>query len=213
MAAFDLEEQEQLETLKAWWKRWGNAVMLGVALLFAATAGWRYWQYRTATQAEEAAAIYDRLTQAMEAKDTKLARDAGAMLIDKYAATPFAPRAALLLGKINHASRDDKSAVAQLEWAIAHTKEVAVKDLARLRLASVHLDGKRYDAAMAQLRSPHSEAFGARFDDLTGDVAMAEGKRAEARASYQAAWAKLEADNPYRSIVELKLDALGGPSK
>lgn len=213
MAAFDLEEQEQLEELKAWWKRWGNAVMLGLALVIAAAAGWRYWQHYTATQAEEAAVVYDRLTQALTANDAKVARDAGAMLIDKYPRTPFAPRAALLLAKLNYGNKDVKSAEAQLEWTIAHTKEAALKDLARLRLASVLLDEKQYDAALKQLKSPHSDAFGFRFNDLTGDVFLAQGKRVEARASYQAAFTKMDADNPYRSIVELKLDALGGPTK
>jgi len=41
----------------------------------------------------------------------------------------------------------------------------------------------------------------------------AQGKKAEARVAYQAAFGKMEKDNPYRSIVELKLDALGGETK
>jgi len=44
-------------------------------------------------------------------------------------------------------------------------------------------------------------------------VLMAQGKKAEARVAYQAAFGKMEKDNPYRSIVELKLDALGGETK
>jgi predicted negative regulator of RcsB-dependent stress response len=66
---------------------------------------------------------------------------------------------------------------------------------------------------MKQLDSPHSDAFAARFSDLKGDTLLAQGKNAEARTEYQAALNKMETDNPYRSIVELKLDALGGPAK
>ena len=213
MATYDLDEQERLDELKAWWKRWGNLVMVGLAVVIAAAAGWRYWQNHTLTQSLEAAAVYEKLTQSLAANDAKSAREAGSMLIDQYKGTAYAPRAALLLAKLNVVNKDMKSAQAQLEWAVANSKEPAVKDLARLRLAGVQLDQKQYEDAQKTLSSPHSDAFASRFDDLKGDVLLAQGKRAEARAAYQAAFGKMKEDNPYRSIVELKLDALGGAAK
>ena len=213
MATYDLEEQEQLDELKAWWKRWGSLTMLGLAVVLAAAAGWKYWQHYTTTQASEAAVIYGKLTQSLQQNNAKTARDVGAILIDKYPRTPYASRAALLLAKLNFDNKDVRSTQAQLEWVIAHTKEAALKDLARLRLASVLLDQKQYDAALKQLDSPHSDAFGFRFDDLKGDVLLAQGKNDQARALYQAGFGKLTADNAYRNIIELKLNALGGPVK
>ena len=213
MATYDLDEQERLDELKAWWKRWGNLVMFGLALVIAAAAGWRYWQNHTLTQTLEAATVYEKLTQSLAANDAKVAREAGSMLIDQYKGTAYAPRAALLLAKLNAASKDLKSAQAQLEWAVANSKEPAVKDLARLRLAGVQLDQKLYEAALKTLSATHSDAFAPRFDDLKGDVLLAQGKQAEARAAYQAAFGKMQEDNPYRNIVELKLDALGGETK
>lgn len=213
MATYDLDEQERLDELKAWWKRWGTLVMIGAAVVVSAAAGWRYWQYHTLQQSLEAAAVYEKLTQSLAASDVKGAREAGSLLIDRYEGTAYAPRAALLLAKLNVINRDMKSAQAQLEWAAAHSKEAAVKDVARLRLAGVQLDQKQYDAALKTLAGSHSDAFAPRFEDLTGDVLLAQGKRAEARAAYQAAFGKMAEDNPYRSIVELKLDALGGASK
>jgi len=213
MATYDLDEQERMDELKAWWKRWGSLVMFGLAVVIAVAAGWRYWQNRVVTQSLEAAAVYEQLTQSLQTNDTKAARDAGAMLIDQYKGTAYAPRAALLLAKLNVSARDLKSAQTQLEWAVAHSKEPAVKDLARLRLAGVQLDQKEYDAALKTLSATHSDAFDFRFHDLKGDVLLAQGKPAEARAAYQAAFGKMAEDNPYRSIVELKLDALGGEAK
>ena len=213
MATYDLDEQERLDELKAWWKRWGNLVVIGLAVAIAAGAGWRYWQNRTVTQSLEAAAVYERLTQSLAANDVKGAREAGAMLIDQYKGTAYAPRAALLLAKLNVGTKELKSAQTQLEWAAANSKEPAVKDLARLRLAGVLLDQKQYDAALKTLSVTHSDAFAPRFDDLKGDVLLAQGKPDEARAAYQAAFGKIAEDNPYRNIVELKLDALGGESK
>ena len=213
MATYDLDEQERLDELKAWWKRWGNLVMIGLAVAIAAAAGWRYWQNRTVTQSLEAATVYEKLTQSLAANDVKGAREAGAMLIDQYKGTAYAPRAALLLAKLNVAGQDLKSAQAQLEWAAANSKEPAVKDLAHLRLAGVQLDQKQYDAALKTLSGTHSDAFAFRFHDLKGDVLLAQGKQADARAAYQAAFSKMQEDNPYRTIVELKLDSLGGQAK
>jgi len=213
MATYDLDEQERLDELKAWWKRWGSLVMIGLAVAIAAGAGWRYWQNRTVTQSLEAAAVYEKLTQSLAASDAKGAREAGAMLIDQYKGTAYAPRAALLLAKLNVGAKELKSAQAQLEWVAANSKEPAVKDLAHLRLAGVQLDQKQYDAALKTLSVTHSDAFAPRFDDLKGDVLLAQGKPAEARAAYQAAFGKIAEDNPYRNIVELKLDALGGETK
>ncbi len=213
MATYDLEEQEQMDELKAWWKRWGNWTMLGLAVVLAVTAGWKYWQYHTATQAMEAAVVFGKLTESVQQNNAKAARDVGAVLIDKYPRTAYAPRAALLLAKVNFDNKDVRSAQAQLEWVIAHTKEAALKDLARLRLAAVLLDQKQYDAALKQLDSAHSDAFGFRFDDMKGDVLLAQGKHPESRAAYQAAFNKMNAEHPYRTLVELKLNALGGPLK
>lgn len=210
MATYDLDEQERLDELKAWWKRWGSMLMMGLALVIAAAAGWRYWQSHTLTQSLEAATVYDKLTQSLATNDAKGARDAGSMLIDKYKDTAYAPRAALLLAKLNAVNKDLKSAQSQLEWAAANSKEPAVKDLARLRLAGVQLDQKQYDAALKTLAATHSDAFAFRFNDLRGDVLLAQGKPVDARAAYQAAYSKMQEDNPYRNIVELKLDAMGG---
>jgi predicted negative regulator of RcsB-dependent stress response len=213
MATYDLDEQERLDELKAWWKRWGSLVMVGLAVVIAVAAGWRYWQNRVATQSLEAAAVYEQLTQSLAANDAKASREAGAMLIDQYKSTAYAPRAALLLAKLNVGAKDLKSAQAQLEWAAANSKEPALRDLARLRLAGVQLDQKQYDAALKTLSATHSDAFAFRFHDLKGDVLLAQAKPAEARAAYQAAFGKMAEDNPYRNIVELKLDALGGEAK
>src|SRR3990167_2870451 len=55
MAALDLQEQEQLEALKAWWKENGNR-LLGVLLIaVVAMGGWRGWQYYQNKQGKEAA--------------------------------------------------------------------------------------------------------------------------------------------------------------
>jgi predicted negative regulator of RcsB-dependent stress response len=211
--AFDLEEQEKLDELKDWWKRWGNWVSLALAGALVATVGWQWWKNHQAAQAVEAAVIFDRLDQAAEAGDAKAVREIGGMIIDKYTGTGYAPRAALILAGVNLSQKDSKSARAQLEWAVEHARETGLKDLARLRLASLLLDAKEYDTAMGQLNAAHSDAFAPRFNDLRGDVLLAQGKTQEAKAAYDAAYKALDERNSLRQLVGFKLDALGGPAK
>jgi predicted negative regulator of RcsB-dependent stress response len=211
--ALDLEEQEKIDELKAWWQRWGNLASFGLAAVLAAAAGWQWWQNHQAGQSVEAAAIYDKLVQAMEAGDARVAKEAGGMIIDKYAGTGYAPRAALMLAGVNLSQNDAKSAQAQLEWAVEHTREAGLKDVARLRLASVLLDAKKYDAAMSQLNASHTDAYAPRFNDLKGDVLLAQSKTQDAKAAYDAAYKALDEKSPMRQLVAVKLDALGGPAK
>lgn len=211
--AFDLEEQEKLDELKAWWDRWGNLVSFAIAGVLVAAAGWQWWKNHQATQAVEAASIFAKLEQVAEADDAKAVREIGGMIIDKYASTGYAPRAALILAGVNLNQKDSKSARAQLEWAVEHSRDPGLKDVARLRLAALLLDAKEYDAALGQLNAAHSDAFAPRFNDLKGDVLLAQGKAQDAKAAYDAAYKALDEKNPLRPLVGFKLDALGGPAK
>src|SRR6266545_813238 len=67
MAAYDLEEQEQLAELKAWWKEHGGTVMLGATLALAAFGAWNGWMWYQRSQAAQAAVLYAAL-QVLEAR-------------------------------------------------------------------------------------------------------------------------------------------------
>ncbi len=213
MATYDLEEQEQLDNLKAWWKRWGNYLIYGASAALIAFAGYQYWQRTISTKTDEAAIKFESMQQALQGNDLKTAREAGAALIDQYEGTAYSTRAAIQLARINADSKDFKSAKAQLGWVIENSKEAAYRDVARLNLAALLLDEKQYQPALAQLNAAHTEAFAPRFDDLKGDIYLAQGKNAEARAAYTAAFAKLKETDALHGVVELKLDAMGGPAK
>jgi len=86
-----------------------------------------------------------------------------------------------------------------------------VQAIARLRLANVLIDDQAYDEALKVLAAKPERSFEAPFEALRGDVLVAQGKRAEARAAYQAALAKARPDDAAaRELLQLRLDALGG---
>jgi len=208
MAAYDLEEQEQLATLKAWWKQNGNLVLgtiTAVLLVFAAWNGWRWYQR---SQALEAAALYENLQQAARMSDGKAARDAAGGILEKYAGTAYAPLAALVSAKVNYQAGDLKTARAQLQWAVDNARQEEVRAIARLRLATVLMDDNAYDEAMKIVAAKPPEGFDALFSSMRGDILSAQGKRAEARIAYKAA-ADKATDAAFRETLRLKLDALG----
>lgn len=208
--AYDLEEQEQIDAIKAWWKDNGNTVLLGVALFVAVVGGMQGWRYYQHKQTMQAATLYDLLQNADAGHDVKSIRDVAGKLMDEYPRTGYASRAALLAAKANYESGDAKSAQAQLQWTLDHAKSAEIKDAARLRLAGVLLDGKNYDAALKLLEAPHDAGFDGLYADLKGDVLAASGKAAEAKTAYRQAIEKLDANSGYRGVVQMKLDALGG---
>jgi len=206
--AYDLEEQEQLDAMKAWWKANGNMVLLiaGVALVSAlGVQGWKYYHNK---QSMEASAQYQLLAQT-DPKDIKAVRAISATLMDKYASTPYAGRAALAAAKTNFAANDAKSATAQLEWAVKNAREDAVKSIAILQLAAVQLADKQYDAALKTIAKKHEPGFDGLFADLKGDILAAQGKNPEARLAYKEALAKLDVQGRYFHYTAHKLEALG----
>ena len=217
MAVYDLEEQEQLEELKTWWKQYGNlvtGVLLAAVLALAAWQGWHWWQR---SQAAQASAIYTGVQKAVTESDAKRARELSGEIIDKYPRTAYASLAALLSAKVQVEKGEAKNAKVQLQWVTEHANDDALRDLARLRFATLLLDEKAYDEAMKQLTAAPVESFGPRFAELKGDVLAAQGKAAEARTSYQSALALMDktgGEDPsgvqpvYREVLQTKMDAL-----
>ena len=211
MAVYDLEEQEQLDDLKAWWKRWGNLVsgiVIAVCVAIVGVQGWRWWKH---SQAEQASVLYGAVVAASRSNDAAKAKDAQAQLADRFAGTGYAPRGAMLLAALLWKSGDKAGAQAQLQFALDRSGEDDLKQIARFRLAEVLFDQKKNDEALRLLDAKHDEPFAGIYADLTGDILAASGRKDEARTAYQTALAKLDSKSPYRSYVQVKLDSLGGP--
>jgi predicted negative regulator of RcsB-dependent stress response len=207
--AYDLQEQEQLEAIKSWWERYGNLIMVTViacVLTIAAFQGWRYYRHQ---QSIAAVTLYEQLVQAARANEHKKVRDIAAQITANYTRTPYAAMAALSAARASFESGDLAASKAQLQWAIDNAREEELREVARLRLAGVLLDEKKYDEALALVHAGHGAAFSGLYADLKGDILLAQGKLAEARGAYQQALEKSDARSPYRPMIQAKLDALG----
>ena len=208
--AFDLEEQEQIAELKQFWKQYGTLIVTLALAALVAFAGMQGWRYYKNSQSGQASALFTKFGEAVRKNDVKEIRALGKQMMDGFGSTAYGPSAAMLLAKINYENGEPAAAAEQLQWAIDKAKDAETAELARLRLASIRLDEKKYDEALKLLETKHSAAMETLYADLRGDVMVAQGKTAEARAAYKMAIEKSLPNSAYRSVVQIKLDALGG---
>jgi predicted negative regulator of RcsB-dependent stress response len=208
--ALDLEEQEQVAELKAWWKQHGTRILAVLAAVALAFGGWQAWRGYDQRQAAEAGALYDSLVQAVQAGDAKALRDASGALAENYPRTLYASMGGLVSARFYFDRDDLKSAKAQLQWVLERSSSEEFRELARLRLAALLLDEEAYDEALKLLESPHAQAYEAQYAALKGDVLVAQNQAEAARAAYRLALEKAGTDSAFRESVRMRLDALGG---
>lgn len=211
--AFNLEEQEQIEELKAWWKKYGNLLTWLLIIGLSIYAGFNGWKYYQRSQAAKAALLYEEMFRAVTAKDNALALRAATDLETQYSGTAYAQMAGMVASRSAYEAGELKSAKAQLEWVANNAIDDEYKVLAKVRLAGMLLDEKAYDEGMKQLSGDFPEAFASRVADRKGDILVAQNKIDEARAAYQIALEKTDAKDPARKLIQLKLDGIGGELK
>jgi predicted negative regulator of RcsB-dependent stress response len=153
--------------------------------------------------------LYGQLLEAVQAKDVKKAQDVTGEIFKSHGKSGYAAMAAFTAARASVDAGDLAAAKGNLTWAAQHGLDEATRDIARLRLAAVLLDEKRFDDALRELDAKHTDATAALFAELKGDVLAVQGKVTEARMAYQTALTKLPLGSPGRDVVELKLDGLG----
>lgn len=205
----DLQEQEQIDQLKAFWRQYGNLITWALILALGAFAAWNGWRWYQREQAVKAAALYDALERSAQAKEADRIATRFADLRDKFGRTHFAAQGALLAAKVQAEAGQADAATATLTWAAEHAVDDAVKALARLRLAGLLFDTKQYDQALQQLDGAAVPGIAPLAADRRGDVLAAQGKTDEAKAAWQQAWEGLPESLEYRRLVEAKLTAVG----
>ena len=207
----DLQEQEQLDDLKAFWKQYGNLITWVITACLLAFAGWNAWGWYQRDQATKASAMFDELDKAAVAGEADKVGRIFNDLKDRYGRTVFAEQGGLLAARVQFDKGQADAAKASLAWVADNAAEDEYRSVARLRLAGLLLDAKQYDAALKTLDADSAKPFAALVADRRGDVLLAQGKSAEARTAYQAAWKAMGDKVDYRRLIEAKLTALGAP--
>lgn len=205
----DLEEQEQLDELKHFWKQYGDLITWALIAVFGALAAWNGYHYWQRNQAAQAAMMYDEVERAAASGEASRLDRALADMKERFGGTAFAQQAGLLAAKTYYDKGNADAAKAALSWVAGKSSDEGYQAIAKLRLAGVLLEAKAYDEALKQLSGTFPKDFAALAADRRGDVLAAQGKKNEAKAEYQKAYQGMDERTEYRRLVEVKLNALG----
>ena len=207
---FETEEQE-LDALKKWWKKYGKIVIAGIIIGGGLIVGWRFYQEYKLNHAEKASALYEVVLQAAgSAGDINTQQTQVNELMAEYADTPYAALSALVLSGQQAKSGDNVKAAQQLEWVIKNSSAVEVRTIARLRLARIMLATEQFDLALNLVNSEYPESFTALFEELKGDLYVARGETELARIAYDKAIQASEAR--VSDFLKIKRNDLGQAS-
>lgn len=205
----DLEEQEQLDQLKHFWKQYGNLITWGLIVVLGAVAAWNGYHAWQRNQSVQAAAMFDEVEKVVRSGDAQKAERAFSDMKDRFAKAAYTQQAGLLVAKMAYEAGKVDAAKATLNWLAENAADKGYASVARLRLSAILIDAKAYDDALKILSTGIAEEFSALADDRRGDVYTLQGKRAEAKAEYQKAFKAFDEQSEYRRLVVVKLNALG----
>ena len=206
----DLEEQEQLDQLKAFWKQYGNLITWLLILVLGGYAAWNGWNLYQRDQGAKAGSLYDELDRAAQAGDSDRATRIFADMKERYPRATFTQQAGLLAARVAAEKGQYDAASASLAWVADKAGDDEYRAIARLRLAGLLLDTKKYEEALKQVDAVSGgPEFIALADDRRGDILLTQGKSAEAQAAYLKAWTAMDPKLDYRRVVEAKLNLLG----
>ena len=213
--SFDvLDEHEQGELVQKWLRENAVAIATGIALGLALIFGWQQWKVHRSTQDAAAAAQYQALADAVEAKKPDDAlKVADAIRVD-HPKSVYAVLAALQQADIAIGKNDLATASTALEWAKQNAGIDSLGNLVALRVARVKLAQGDADGALKLVDALPKGDYAALAGELRGDALLKLGRTDDARTAYQNALSQ-GADGAPRpnSVLQMKLDDLGGAAQ
>ncbi|NLA51837.1 MAG: tetratricopeptide repeat protein [Alcaligenaceae bacterium] len=211
--AFDLEEQEKIDRLKAWWEQWGNLLSGLILAVMLAILGWYGWNWYQANQTRNALAYFEIVESSYRAADdASLLRlqEANQILQDKHNGNIYAGRGALLAARAYIDIDDYAQAESELQRVLDSSKKYPeLVGAATLQLATIYIDQEQFEQALSLLNQEMS-GYEALFADKRGDVYFAQGDLANASAQWTQASETSGVSGEFMQTMQFKLSVLGG---
>jgi predicted negative regulator of RcsB-dependent stress response len=204
-------EEEQVEKLKELWRRHGVPLLTGAVLALAGVLGWNAWGNYQANQAASASALYQSMLESVLEEGSVEARARGAELAaqlrNDYPRTRYAEFAGLMQARLAVEAGDLSGAEQLLREVIDGSRDEALSEVARQRLARVLAEQERADEALDLFDAPVTGQLLSGREEVRGDLLQRLGRTDEARDAYRAAIRAIE-DPRARPQLQLKLDDL-----
>lgn len=212
--AYDLEEQESLAEIKAWWEKWGTlilSVMTVLCLAAAAFQGWRWYQMK---EAADAGTLYGQLIQAENARESSRVQAISQRLRSDYGSTVYAGLSALVAAASAQQANNLSDATKNLQWILDGDKAPELKGVAAVRLAGIYLDEGKYDSGLALLEKyKNNPEVAVLVYDRLGDLYYASGNKENARSSWESALKNAADTNSLVPVIQTKLTSLPAKEK
>lgn len=203
------QEQESVAAFADFWKRWGLLITSFILAVLIGVAAWSGYGWYKNNQATQAANLYTQvLKDAQQPQTDKLTTSFNA-LKTQYPNTTQAQQAALLVGRILYEKGKLNDSQAALTFAASNSSNLNLQSAARIQLAGILIEQKKYDDAIAQLNSNILASYSALAADRKGDAYALQNKNKEAISAYTKAYQAMPEDQPYRQLISLKLARLG----
>ena len=210
-----VSDEEQLDQIKSFAKKYGSAMISGILIALIAFFGWEYWQKKNLAEAQNQTAKVQKLmdeAKAVSGQPNALATvsEAADKIVKDDADSVQAIQTQFILAKLAY----DKQDYAAAEKALKKVENSKVKDaglvqIVKLRLADAQLAQKKFDEALKTLSGVTEPAFKATADELRGDIYVAKKDNASARKAYQSAWDNLLERKQERQLLQIKLESVG----
>lgn len=208
MSRYTLEEEEQINNLKAFWASYGNFILTVLIIIFGTFAlnnGYKWYKARSASQAVLA---FERTEKAAANNDIELLKKVQGTLLDEHGGSPYAERGAILAASAFYKANMISESKDSLQWVIDNGSLDEYVSSARLTLSGLLMEEEQFDQANALLEGKAGKGFEGLFLDRRADVKAAQGNYVEAKKLYEQSLDKLQVNSPWRSVVERKIAAL-----
>ena len=203
-----MTEDEQIDAIKSWWKRYNSIIIVSFSLILLAISGVRYWNWHEEKVTQQASNTYEHLMMSFSNHDNKGVRGFAKQLTTDYGQTIYADAARLTLARLYVVGEKYPQAREQLEHVITHAKMVALQQVARVRLARILAAEKSYDKALEELAQVDDSVYLPLVNELKGDIYAATGRYEQAVTFYRSATDGVQKKGMGNPFLEMKVNAL-----
>ncbi|MEW5756037.1 MAG: tetratricopeptide repeat protein [Pseudomonadota bacterium] len=205
--AFDNTEQEQLDTLRNFWKENGKSLIAGVLIGLGALFAYQLWQQNRHAELDQASAAYLEMLDNVVLGKWDEVEKGGGVIVGQYADTVYAQLAALNLATAKFEQGDKVAARAHLRWVIDKADLPELKNMAKLRLAKILIGEGQSEEAIKWLNEITDASFASLVSETLGDAYVRSNEPAKAKEAYQKALDTIgEGGSTRQSILNLKLE-------
>lgn len=200
-----VSDREQIESIKKWWNDSGKHIVLAVVIGLALGLAWKYWHRILIRRSENASIIYQSVLQADQQNNFSTAQGGITMLMTHYTSTPYASLGALVFAKEAVSQNHLSLALTKIQWAIEHSRESRIKEIAQIYAARILLSQGKTQDALSQLKIVNDKQFQPVVNWVKGDIYSKEGNIQQATMHYDEAKKSFSDFPPAKTLLTEQL--------